>query len=61
MFLHVWETHMQCEVESEKIRQQIQKLKHFSVHNAFFMVDSNRDNFIDKSDVSKLLKLLIHL
>jgi len=52
MFLHVWTTHMQNEIEAEKLRLFTQKRKGFSVHSAFYVVDTNRDNFIDKDDVS---------
>jgi hypothetical protein len=57
MFLHTWMTHMQCELEAEKIRLMTQTKRGFSVHSAFYVLDANKDNSIDKEDVSFFVTL----
>jgi hypothetical protein len=59
MFLHAWTTHLQNEIEAEKLRLFTQKKKGFSVHSAFYILDSNKDHFIDKEDVSKLNQIYL--
>jgi hypothetical protein len=55
LFLHAWTTHLQNEIEAEKLRLFTQKKKGFSVHNAFYVVDQNKDHFIDKDDLRNFL------
>ena len=51
LFLQAWTTHLQNEIEAEQLRVITQKKQGFSVHNAFQMIDSNEDQFIDKEDL----------
>jgi hypothetical protein len=39
MFLHTWTTHIQCEVEAEKLRILTQTKRGFSAHSAFYLAD----------------------
>ena len=52
LFLNTWTTHLQNEIEAEKLRLFTQKKKGFSIHSSFYLVDLNKDHYIDKDDVS---------
>ena len=53
LFLQAWTTHLRNEIQAEQIRMLTQRKNAFSAHQAFKLVDSNNDGFIDKDDVSQ--------
>lgn len=52
LFLQAWTTHLQNEIQAEQLRILTQKKTAFSAHQAFNLIDSNKDGFLDKDDVS---------
>ena len=52
LFLQAWTQHLQNEIKAEQLRVLTQKKANFSAIQAFKIIDSNSDGFIDKDDVS---------
>lgn len=53
LFLQAWTTHLQNEIQAEQLRILTQKKTAFSAHQAFTLIDENKDGYIDKDDLRK--------
>jgi len=55
MFINTFSLHIKNEIEAEKLRIDTQRKAGYSAHEAFSILDSNGDQFIDKEDVSAVI------
>lgn len=51
MFINTFSLHIKNEIEAEKLRIDTQRKAGYSAHEAFSILDSNGDQFIDKEDL----------